>query len=68
MDEILIDWLQDYVGVDDINEKTQFKDLNFDLFDEAMTVDFVFKAFHKNININNEWFVDVQSLLDVIKL
>lgn len=68
MDEILIDWLQDYVGVDSINEKTQFKDLNFDLFDEAMTVDFVFKAFHKNININNEWFVDVQSLLDVIKL
>jgi hypothetical protein len=46
--------------------ETVFGDLNFDVFDEAMTVDFVGKQFQININISDVWFVTVKDLVDAI--
>jgi hypothetical protein len=65
MEKILIDWLTHYTNTS-VNLNTVFKDLNFDLFDEAMTVDFVDKHFKININISDEWFLTVKDLVDAV--
>lgn len=65
MEKILTDWLSNYTGCR-VNLETKFKDLNFDLFDEAMTVDFVAKNFQTNINTSNVWFDSVKDLVNAI--
>lgn len=65
MEKILIAWLESYTE-SSVTTNTAFKDLNFDIFDEAMTVDFVQQQFHKNINTSNQWFVTVKDLLNAI--
>jgi acyl carrier protein len=65
MEKILIDWLKNYTN-SDVSVETVFGDLNFDVFDEAMTVDFVGKQFQININISDMWFVTVKDLADAI--
>ena len=64
MEKILIDWLSEYTQLT-VTLETKFTDLNFDLFDEAMTVDFVAKTFDTNVNQLN-WFVTVKDLSDAI--
>ena len=66
MEKILINWLQDYTLVDKISIDTKFNDLNFDLFDQAMTIDFVEKTFNKNINVNAQWYNTIRELLNDI--
>ena len=65
MEKILIDWLKNYTN-SDVTLETVFSNLNFDIFDEAMTVDFVNKQFQININISDVWFVTVKDLTDAI--
>ena len=65
MEKILIDWLKNYTN-SDVTLETVFSNLNFDIFDEAMTVDFVNKQFQININISDAWFVTVKDLTDAI--
>lgn len=65
MEKILIDWLETYTGVTGINLDTKFIDLNFDLFDEAMTVDFIQKKFNKSVNLKI-WYSDIQELVNDI--
>lgn len=65
MEKILIDWLETYTGVTSINLDTKFIDLNFDLFDEAMTVDFIQKKFNKSVN-PKIWYSDIQELVNDI--
>lgn len=65
MEKILTEWLSSYTGCS-VNFETKFKDLNFDLFDEAMTVDFVAKNFQTNVNTSNVWFDSVKDLIDAI--
>jgi len=65
MEKILIDWLKNYTN-SDVTLETVFSNLNFDIFDEAMTVDFVNKQFQININISDVWFVNVKDLTDAI--
>lgn len=65
MEKILINWLVNYTQTA-VDRDTCFADLNFDTFDEAMTVDFVQKQFEVNINIANDWFVSVKDLIDAI--
>ena len=55
METILINWLKDYSTISDITIETKFIDLNFDLFDQAMTVDFIKETFNKNINQREKW-------------
>lgn len=66
MEKILIDWLEFYTNVADISLTTTFADLNYDLFDEAMTVDFVMKTFRVNVNTNNTWFQTVGELVNAV--
>ena len=65
MEKILIDWLKNYTN-SDVTLETVFSNLNFDIFDEAMTVDFVNKRFQIDINISDVWFVTVKDLTDAI--
>jgi hypothetical protein len=65
MEKILIGWLEFYTE-STVTPDTAFKDLNFDIFDEAMTVDFVRKQFHVDVNTSNQWFATVKNLLDAI--
>jgi acyl carrier protein len=65
MEKILIDWLKNYTN-SDLTLATVFGNLNFDIFDEAMTVDFVNKQFHIDINISDVWFATVKDLTDAI--
>jgi hypothetical protein len=65
MEKILIYWLETYTGVTNITEATEFSTLNFDLFDEAMTVDFIQKTFDKSVN-RKIWYTKVGELLDDI--
>lgn len=65
MEKILIDWLTHYTNTG-VTLSTVFEDLNFDIFDEAMTVDFVDKQFKININTSNVWFLTVKDLIDAI--
>jgi acyl carrier protein len=65
MEKILIDWLKSYTN-SDVTLETVFSNLNFDIFDEAMTVDFVNKQFQIDINISDVWFVTVKDLTDAI--
>jgi predicted HD phosphohydrolase len=65
MEKILIAWLESYTE-SSVSLNTAFKDLNFDIFDEAMTVDFVQQQFHKNVNTSNQWFDTVKDLLSAI--
>lgn len=65
METILIKWLTDYTGAT-VVPSTKFTTLNFDIFDEAMTVDFVKNTYNINVNKNNQWFNTVQDLIDVI--
>jgi acyl carrier protein len=65
MEKILISWLSSYVGVD-IEKTTTFKELNFDIFDEATVVDFVYSKFKINVNVKEEWFNTVEDLLNAI--
>jgi acyl carrier protein len=65
MEKILIDWLKNYTN-NDVTLETVFSNLNFDIFDEAMTVDFVNKQFQIDINISDVWFVTVKDLTDAI--
>lgn len=66
MEKILIDWLEFYIDIKGISLTTKFVDLNYDLFDEAMTVDFVMKTFKVNVNTNNTWFETVGDLVNAI--
>lgn len=66
METILINWLKDYSTISDITIKTKFIDLNFDLFDQAMTVDFIKQTFNKNINQREEWYITVGELINDI--
>lgn len=63
METILINWLREYTNVNNIHEETTFSELNFDIFDEAMTVNFVKKKFNKDIN-RELWFINIKELLD----
>ena len=65
MEKILIDWLQNYTN-SKVVLTTDFCDLNFDIFDEAMTVDFVQEQFGINVNISDAWFKTVKDLTDVV--
>ncbi len=65
MEKILIDWLSHYTQCE-VVLTTKFKDLNFDIFDEAMTVDFVHKQFQINVNISAPWFDTVKDLVDAV--
>lgn len=65
MEKILLDWLKNYTN-SDVTLETVFSNLNFDIFDEAMTVDFVNNQFQININISDVWFVTVKDLTDAI--
>lgn len=65
MDKILITWLEHYSETN-VTLDTTFKELNFDVFDEAMTVDFVKKQFQIDVNINDIWFTTVKDLCDAI--
>lgn len=66
MEKILINWLKDYTLIDNISIDSKFDDLNFDLFDQAMTIDFVEKTFNKNINGNTHWYNTIRELLNDI--
>ena len=65
MEQILIAWLGQYTGAG-VNTDTRFDELNFDLFDEAVTVDFVQKQFNINVNKTDNWFNSVKDLIDAI--
>lgn len=65
MEKILIDWLESYTKVQGITVSTKFADLNFDLFDEAMTMNFVYQQFKRKVN-PPVWFTTVGEILDVI--
>jgi hypothetical protein len=65
MDKILIAWLEHYSGTT-VTLDTTFNKLNFDVFDEAMTVDFVHNQFHCNVNVNHIWFTTVRELVNAI--
>jgi acyl carrier protein len=65
MEKILISWLKMYVGAE-ISTSTCFSDLNFDIFDQAVVVDFVQQNFKCNINKTEEWYKTVKELLDAI--
>mgnify|MGYP001034806237 CR=1 FL=1 len=65
MEKILIDWLKDYTETD-VDCSTKFQDLNFDIFDESVVVDFVYQNFNININNKNEWYETVGDLIDYI--
>jgi acyl carrier protein len=65
MEKILIDWLKNYTN-SDVTLDTVFSNLNFDIFDEAMTVDFVNKQFQINVNVSDVWFVTVKDLTNAI--
>jgi len=65
MEKILISWLTQYTGVA-VTSTTRFADLNFDVFDEAITVDFVRQQFDINVNIQEHWFSTVKELIDAI--
>ena len=66
METILINWLKDYSIISDITIETKFIDLNFDLFDQAMTVDFIKETFNKNINQREKWYITVGELINDI--
>jgi hypothetical protein len=66
MEKILIEWLEFYTGATDISLGTAFTDLHYDLFDEAMTVDFVMKTFKVNVNTDNTWFHTVGELVNAV--
>lgn len=63
MEKILINWLKEYTSVNNIVAETKFTDLNFDLFDQAMTVDFVKQKFNKNINRKEKWYETIKDLI-----
>ena len=65
METILINWLKEYTGTE-VSSNTKFTELNFDLFDEAVVVDFAEKQFNTNVNRKNVWFSTVKELIDVI--
>ena len=65
MEKILIDWLKNYTN-SDVTLDTVFSNLNFDIFDDAMTVDFVNKQFQINVNVSDVWFVTVKDLTDAV--
>lgn len=67
MEKILIEWLEHYTQCSDINNNTKFVTLNFDVFDEAMTVDFVNRQFGINVNTQEQWFDTVDDLIRAIK-
>jgi acyl carrier protein len=66
METILINWLKDYSTISYITIETKFIDLNFDLFDQAMTVDFIKETFNKNINQREKWYITVGELINDI--
>ena len=61
MEEILITWLKNYTETE-VSLDTEFSNLNFDIFDEAVVVDFVQKNFNVNINKRELWFKTVNEL------
>lgn len=65
METILINWLKEYTGTE-VSLNTRFTELNFDLFDEAVVIDFVEKQFGTNVNRKDVWFITVKELIDVI--
>ena len=67
MEKILIDWLEHYTQCSNLNCDTKFVTLNFDVFDEAMTVDFVNSQFGVNVNTHEQWFATVDDLIRAIK-
>ena len=66
MEKILIDWLENYTQCTKLKGETKFSNLNFDVFDEAMTVDFVSQKFGVNINTSEQWFDTVDDLIRAI--
>jgi acyl carrier protein len=65
MEKILIDWLSEYTQYP-VNQNTKFTDLNFDIFDQAMTVDFVQQRFQIDVNKSEIWFDTVRDLINFI--
>ena len=65
METILISWLEAYTG-HSVSKDTTFDSLNFDIFDEAVVVDFVKSQFGANVNKQEQWFKSVKDLLDEI--
>jgi hypothetical protein len=66
MEKILISWLQAYTGVDNITLNTTFESLRFDIFDQAVTVDFIQKIFNKNANQSDLWYLTVGDLINAV--
>jgi hypothetical protein len=66
METVLIKWLASYTQCQGITSATNFTELNYDVFDEAMTVDFVNKTFGVNVNTSEIWFTTVGDLLHAI--
>ena len=64
MEKILINWLETYTNTY-ITKQTKFSNLNFDLLDQTLTMEFVKKEFNKNINIKG-WFETVEDLIKFI--
>lgn len=64
METILINWLKEYSTVMDITPETKFDELNFDLFDQAMMIDFVERTLSKNINRKETWYSTVGELIN----
>lgn len=67
MEKILINWLIQYTEVSAINLDTKFSDLNFDIFDEAMTADFIQKTFDIDISKKIGWFETIEDLITTLK-
>lgn len=65
METILISWLEEYTG-HTVTKFTTFNSLNFDIFDEAVVVDFVKSQFGVNVNKQEQWFESVKDLVDEI--
>jgi|LakMenEpi03Aug12_release.lakeMendotaPanAssembly.Ray.scaffolds.fasta_scaffold3688286_2 predicted HD phosphohydrolase len=67
MEKILIDWLIQYTEVSAIDPDTKFSDLNFDIFDEAMTADFIQKTFDIDVLKKIGWFETIKDLIIMLK-
>lgn len=65
MEEILINWMSEYVGVT-VDKTTRFADLNFDLYDEAVVCHWVKQQFDVNVNLTNKWYETVEELCNNI--
>ena len=66
MEKILIQWVSEYTGVP-VDAGTKFSSLNYDMFDQAVTCDWIMKSFSVNVNCKNEWFITVGDLIRAVQ-